>query len=236
MFMFRIIQLLSLLAFFGFSNLTGQTIYNPVINSKTHPTLQIEKIMKTDSNTVFFLNIKNELKNGGSFCVDKNVFISIPGKRVKFDMIKSEGIENCPQIHKFNEAGEELRFRLFFPAINDSIKELDLVENCTQNCFAIRGIILDNIINEEIHAFDAGVLYFRKGEYDVALNYFKGIVSKSKNINSKYYAYSMYILPVIYYKRGEKSKAKKAYENLLRSNINNKNYFVNKIKEIDFFK
>ncbi len=234
--MFRTIPLLIILTIIFFNNLTGQIIYNPVVNSKTHPTLQIEKIVKSDSNTVFYMSIKNKLEKGGAFCVDKNVFISIPGKRVKFDMLKSAGIENCPQIHKFNTVGEELRFQLFFPPLNDTIKELDLVENCNNNCFAIRGIILDEIINEEIYAFDTGVSYYRKGNYDVALNYFKEIVDDSKNTGSKYYAYSMYILPVIYYNKGEKSKAKAAYKNLLNSNIYDKDYFVSKIKEIDFFK
>ncbi len=214
----------------------GQTIMNPVVGSKTHPTLQIEKIVKSNTNTVFYMSIRNELEKGGAFCVDKDVFVSIPGKRVKFDMIKSEGIENCPQMHKFNAAGEELRFQLFFPPINDTIKELDLVENCNDNCFVIRGIILDPVINDEIHAFDTGVLYYRKGDYDVALNYFKKIVDNSKNTGSKYYAYSMYIVPVIYYNKGEKSKAISAYKKLLNSNIYDKDYFVNKIKEIDFFK
>jgi len=216
--------------------LLGQTIFNPVVNSKTHPTLDIEKIVKTDSNTVFFMNLRNELEKNGAFCVDNKVFVSIPGKRIKFDMIKSTGIENCPEIHKFNAVGEELRFQLFFPPISDTIKELDLVENCNDNCFTIRGIILDEVINAEIHAFDAGVLYYRKGEYDVALRYFKDIVEKSKNTGSKYYAYSMYILPVIYYNKGNNAMAKEAFEDLLKSDIYDKEYFIDKIKEIDFFK
>lgn len=225
-----------LLIFLSSNHIHAQVILNPVVNYKTHPTLKVEKIIKNANETIFFMSIMNELEQGGAFCVDKDVFISIPNKRIKFNMVKSEGIENCPDYHKFNIVGETVNFKLHFPAISDTIKELDLVENCNENCFTIRGIILDETINKEMQAFDTGVLYYRNGDYDVALSYFKEIVEKSKNTNSKYYAYSMYILPVIYYNKGEKALAKKAYENLLKSDIYDKDYFVDKIEEIEFFK
>ncbi len=213
----------------------AQTIENPVVDMKSHPTLNIEKIEKTDNFTILFMSLKNEIENG-AFCVNSDVFISLPDKRIKFDMIKSEGIENCPNMHKFTAPGQVLNFKLYFPLINDTIKLLDLVENCTDNCFYIRGIHLDKVFNEETRNFDIGINYYRKGNVQHALPYFLDIVNKSQYKKSKHYAYSMYIVPIIYEKIGYLDDAKEAFDKLVDSDIVEKKYFLKKIREIAYFK
>jgi hypothetical protein len=226
---FKIFILLTFL-----SKINAQVIEKPFVNIKSHPTLGIDKIERSKTSTVFYLSLKNELDNG-YFCVDNNVFISIPGKRIKFNMIKSEGIENCPEMHKFSSKGQVINFKLFFPPISDTIMELDLVENCTDNCFYIRGINLDIDFNNEINNFDIGVNYYRNGVISHALPYFLDIVNKSKYKKSKHYAYSLFIIPIIYEKNGYIDDASKAFTNLLNSDIVEKEYFIRKIKEIPFF-
>ena len=220
---------------FTVSIVNSQIIDNPVVNVKSHPTLNIEKISKTESTTVFHMNIKNELAQDGRFCVDNKVFLSIPGKNIKFDMIRSEGIENCPEMHEFTKVGESLSFKLIFPNISDTIIELDLVEDCNEDCFYIRGINLDQIFNKEVHDFDTGVIFYRDNNVEKALSYFKEIVESSKYKKSKHYAYSMYILPVIYQKLGKRSLANKTYQDLVDSDIIDKEYFINKLNEIEGF-
>jgi len=225
-----------ILLFFVMSSIiNAQTIDNPVVDIKSHPTLNITKIEKSSESTIFYLTLKNKVENG-FFCVNTDVFISIPGKRIKFDMIKSEGIENCPDLHKFSSPGQVVNFKLFFPSISDTIKTLDLVENCTDNCFSIRGIHLDKKYNEEVHNFDIGINYYRSGNIQHALPFFLDIVNKSNFSKSKHYAYSMYIIPIIYEKIGYLKDAKKSFQNLLNSDIIEKEYFIGKIRELPFFK
>jgi len=228
----RYITIFILLSFL--SNLNAQIIEKPFVNIKSHPTLSIDKINRSKTSTVFYLSLRNEL-DSGYFCVDTNVFISIPGKGIKFDMIKSEGMENCPKIHQFTSKGQVVNFKLFFPPISDTIMELDLVENCTDNCFYFRGINLDPEFNQEINNFDIGVNYYRKEMISHALPYFLNIANKSKYKKSKHYAYSMYIIPIIHEKNGYLDDASKAFEALVNSNIVEKEYFIRKLREIPFF-
>ncbi len=226
---------LILIFFVLISGIKAQSIDNPVVDFKSHPTLNITKIVKSGDSTIFYMSLKNEVEKG-FFCVNNDVFISIPGKRIKFEMIKSSGIENCPDMHRFTSPGQMIDFKLYFPAISDTIKILDLVENCTDNCFAIRGIHLDNAYNKEVHNFDVGVNYYRSGNVQHALPFFLDIVNKSTFKKSKHYAYATYIIPVIYEKIGYLEDAKKSFQKLLDSDIVEKDYFIRKIREIPYFK
>jgi len=226
---------LLLISFVLASGINAQIIENPVVDFKSHPTLNITKILRSEDSTVFYMSLKNEVEKG-YFCVNNDVFMSIPGKRVKFEMIKSSGIENCPDMHKFNAPGQVVNFTLYFPAISDTIKVIDLVENCTDNCFALRGVHLDNTYNQEVHNFDTGVNYYRSGNVQHALPFFLDIVNKSKYKNSKHFAYSTYIIPIIYEKIGYLEDADKSFQRLINSDIVEKEYFIGKIREIPYFK
>lgn len=230
-------KLISIIIITTFSVLivNSQVIVNPVVDFKSHSTLNIEKISKTDSTTVLFMNIKNERAKDGWFCVDKKVYLEVPGTNIKFDIIRSEGIENCPEMHKFTKIGESLSFKLIFPNIGDTITELDLVEDCNEDCFFIRGINLDQNFNNEVHNFNKGVLLYRENNIEKALSFFKKIIETSKYKKSKHFAYSLYIIPVIYQKLGKKSLAQKAYKDLVDSDIVKKEYFINKLNELEGF-
>ncbi len=85
----------------------------------------------------------------GSFCADRNIFIIYPdGKKSK--LVSSTDIPVCPDSHQFKAPGEKLEFVLTFPPLKKGTEWIDLVEECTDNCFSFYGICLDNDLNGRI--------------------------------------------------------------------------------------
>ncbi len=126
----------------------SQSVIQPNYGLKSHETLGINKIELTTTATVFNMSVENRIPNG-TFCADKNIFIICPdGTRVK--MISSGGIPVCPEIHTFKAIGEKLTFTLTFPALMKGIGWIDLVEECSQDCFSFYGITLDNDLNTRL--------------------------------------------------------------------------------------
>ena len=123
----------------------SQSIIKPNYGLKSHETLEISKIELTAKATVFYLSVENRIQNG-NFCADRNIFIVYPDD-TRSKMISSYGIPVCPETHKFKTIGEKLDFTLTFPALKQNIEWIDLVEECSENCFSFYGITLDNELN-----------------------------------------------------------------------------------------
>jgi (2Fe-2S) ferredoxin len=133
-----------LLSDFSFS----QTFIQPNFGLKSHETLVIEKVELTSTAAIFFMSIENRIANG-SFCADKNIVIVYPdGTRSK--LLSSENIPVCPDTHKFKEPGEKLDFTLTFPPLKPGTEWIDLIEDCSDNCFSFYGVTLDNDLNRKI--------------------------------------------------------------------------------------
>jgi len=129
-------------------SLNSQTIISPNYSLKSHSTLNIIKIEVRSEATLFYLSIENKIQNG-SFCADKNIFIIYPdGKKSK--LVSSTDIPVCPDSHQFKAPGEKLDFVLTFPPLKKGTEWIDLVEECTDNCFSFYGICLDNDLNGRI--------------------------------------------------------------------------------------
>lgn len=129
--------------------LTGQSFIAPNYGLKSHETLVIDRIERTGQSTVIYLTIENR-REGGEFCVDRNTFIILPdGTRSRLS--SSSGIPACPAVHKFTKAGEKLSFSLTFPAIGKDIMWIDLIEDCSDNCFSFYGITLDDKLNDRLN-------------------------------------------------------------------------------------
>jgi hypothetical protein len=108
----------------------------------------INKIEATSKGVTFYLSVTNKIE-GGSFCADKNIFMIYPdGARSK--IVSATGIPVCPDAYKFRTAGESLDFVLAFPPLKQGTKWIDLVEDCSDNCFSFYGITLDNELNRKI--------------------------------------------------------------------------------------
>jgi hypothetical protein len=126
----------------------SQTILQPNFGLKSHETLVINKVELTSTAATFFMSIENRIQNG-SFCADKNIFIIFPDG-TKNKLISSENIPVCPDVHKFNALGEKLDFTLTFPPLKPGTEWIDLIEECTDNCFSFYGVTLDEPLNKKI--------------------------------------------------------------------------------------
>jgi len=129
-------------------SLKAQTIISPNYSLKSHETLNIIKIEIGSEATIFYLRIENKIEKG-TFCADKNIFVFYPdGMRSK--LVSSTGIPVCPDTHQFKSPGESLEFVLTFPPLKKGTEWIDLIEECSENCFSFYGISLDNDLNKRI--------------------------------------------------------------------------------------
>ena len=176
----KIKTIISILFFFliGSANLNSQICNHPNSGLKSHETLEISKVEITPQKTVIFLSIENRI-TGGYFCADKNIFIIYPdGSRLK--MTKAINIPVCPDTYSFKSIGEKLQFTLEFPPLNSEPKWVDIVEDCTSNCFWFYGVTLDNDLNKKL---DEAFLLASKGKPTENIVFFKSILDSIDNQN-----------------------------------------------------
>lgn len=217
------------------AGLSGQVVVKPSIKSKTHPSLHIDSIY-TGNETIVYLHIVNENTEGKAwFCADKNIDLVDVETNQKYPLRKQAGIPVCPDAHAFRQYGEILYFQLYFPALDPKVVEIDIFEGCSDHCFSLKGIVLNQKLNDEIRSFEKGVELFSAGKYQDALVIFKELTENSGFKSGNHFAYSVYILPVILHQLKEDDKAKEAYQKLVHSSIREKAYFLRKIHEIPFF-
>lgn len=154
-------------------SLYGQTNTNPNYALKSHETLNINKIEINQESTVIYLTVENRI-TGGNFCADKNITLTYPtGEKIR--LIKAEGIPACPETYNFKMIGEKLDFRLTFPKIKKGTEWVDLVEECSDNCFSFYGLVLNNDLNKRI---DEAVSLVEKGENLIAVSKYQSILEE----------------------------------------------------------
>jgi len=138
--------LLLSLVFAGLLN--SQTFINPNYSLKSHETLNITKVEVKPEGTFIHLSLENRISKG-TFCADKKIFIIFPdGEKSK--LVSSSGIPVCPDTYKFKAIGEKLEFVLTFPRLKEKMEWIDLIEDCSENCFSFYGITLNNTLNKMI--------------------------------------------------------------------------------------
>jgi hypothetical protein len=139
---------ISLLLFYSIAS-WSQSFIQPNYGLKSHETLIINKVDVSDKATTLFLTVENR-RTGGTFCADKNIFIVYPdGTRSK--LISSYGIPVCPDSYDFKTIGEKLDFTLKFPPLKKGVEWVDLIEDCSDNCFHFYGITLNDALNQSIN-------------------------------------------------------------------------------------
>jgi hypothetical protein len=199
----------------------AQTITRPNYGLKSHETLEISKIEVSAQKTVVYLNIENRIKDG-FFCADKNIYIIYPdGAKAK--MISSKGIPNCPETYKFKEPGEKLNFELTFPSIKRGTQTIDILEDCSDNCFSFYGICLNNNLNKQID--DASVLAEKK-ESTKALESFIKIANSTESKNSGIEGLLYLNIISLAKETGNDTKAKEWYGKLKTSAIPRKDAYI----------
>ncbi len=208
----------------GFS----QEIIKPNFALASHP-MGVESILLEKNVTVVELSIENKSPNG-FFCADNNISLVNILKLKSYLLRKSLGIPICPATYKFSYVGEVLKFKLFFPALNDTVEYIDIIENCSENCFSIRGIILDASINKNI---DIAYNYYGKGDLDSALQGFKIAVEASVSYP---YGWLHYNIMQIYAEKNDFALANEWYKKIKASNFRDKNELMAKLKTKKYYK
>jgi hypothetical protein len=152
-------------------NVFSQTFIQPNIGLKSHETLELKKIEITSEKTIVTLQIENRI-GGGNFCADKNVFIIYPdGSKNK--LVNAAGIPQCPDTYKFKSIGEKLGFTLTFPPLKPGTDWIDIVEECSDNCFYFYGVTLDNDLNKRL---DDAFIIAAKGDPEKTMLLFRNIL------------------------------------------------------------
>lgn len=131
-------------------SLDSQSLIQPNYGLKSHETLEISKIEINGKNTLIYMSIENRIY-GGSFCADKNIYLIYPDES-RTKLISAKGIPACPDTYKFRAPGEKLDFVLLFPPLKSGTEWVDLVEECSENCFSFYGITLDNDLNKLLNS------------------------------------------------------------------------------------
>jgi hypothetical protein len=127
----------------------SQTYNNPNISLKSHETLEILKIDISSKSTLISFSVENKRNEGGSFCADKKIYLIYPdGSRL--NLTKAQNIPVCPDTYSFKNVGEKLFFTLEFPPLKSDTKWIDIIEDCSSNCFWFYGVTLDNSLNKRL--------------------------------------------------------------------------------------
>lgn len=156
----------------------AQTFEKPNSSLKSHETLEINKIEITAEKTIVSLSVENRI-TGGQFCADRNIYLINPaGERLKLK--KSAGIPVCPANYQFKSIGEKLQFTLEFSPLKAGTKWIDIIEDCTSNCFWFYGVTLDNDLNKKL---DEAFLLASKGKPAENITLFKNILDSIDSQN-----------------------------------------------------
>ncbi len=205
-----------------------QTIIKPNFALASHP-MMVKSVSLSDKETVVELAIENKSETG-FFCADKNISLINSLNSKEYSLRKSSGIPICPATHKFSYVGEILTFKLFFPPIKGAAKYIDIIENCFENCFSIKGIILDNSVNENINI---AYKYYNEYNLDSALQAFKTAVEK----NTDYpYGWLHYNIVQVYAEKNNFVLAKQWFDKITKSDFKDKDMIISKLKATNYYK
>lgn len=214
-----------------YSVLFAQKYDNPIAGKVTHPELKIVSIEITESNTIVSLTVTNKRDQGGWFCADEHIYLKNSKGSEVYELIRSENIPTCPEQFKFSYVGQELHFLLYFPPISEKIKFLDLIEDCSNACFAFHGIILDNEHNAKIRSFEQGYELYQNQQYQEAIPSFKKVLSGDHLIDSHIYGLAYYYIILIYNEIGDVDNMNSWYQQLLNSNLKERTTVIKELEK-----
>jgi tetratricopeptide (TPR) repeat protein len=212
---------------FIYSSLICQNTDNINFAVSTHP-MKVNKIELFQNQTKIELSIENQIKDG-NFCADKKIDLQDVISKNISHLIKAEGIPVCPSNYLFTYVGEVLTFNLYFPSLDSKIKYINIIENCDQYCFSIKGIILSDEMNKEINL---GYDYYSKGKLDYALSAFKMALEN----NADYpFGFLYFNIIQIYVEKEDYSTAKIWFNKLKNSAFHDKNEVISRLKNQQFY-
>lgn len=115
-----------------------KVIERPPFSVWNSTTIEIEKIVLSDTATVLF--IKAFFYPNQWIRIDTETYLRVNGEKVK--MQKSEGIPLDTECY-MDSTGQK-RFSLIFPPIDPTTQQIDFIESDCDNCFKIWGVELNS--------------------------------------------------------------------------------------------
>lgn len=212
----------------------SQVFDMPNAEVKSHAELTITRIQITDDYTIVYLRNQNMLLKDAWACVDRKTSIRTSDD-VKHFLLRAENIPLCPDLFRFDSLGQIHEFILYFPPVDSRKGRIDLVEDCDQSCFFFRGIILDNKLNRDIHAYDEAYAFYLKKEFENSIRIFSGIVEDIPVNPTHIYGFSYYYLVLICNESGDKKGAEDWFEKLKSSGLPNTTSIIKRIEELGIF-
>ena len=108
-------------------NSFGQTYTRPVYEGRSISEIEILKITINDKYTIVECEHTNQYSSGWAAAMP-NTFIRVSDEVTKYELIKTYKIPVFPKKHHYYKVGDKLRYKLYFPPINPSVKYLDIIE------------------------------------------------------------------------------------------------------------
>jgi hypothetical protein len=209
------------------SVIISQIIEKPNFSTASHP-MTVERIEYADNQTIVSLSIENQSEKG-YFCADKNIYLIDALTNKKFKLIKSKDIPVCPETYNFSMVGEVLQFQLIFPKIDSDTKYISIVEECSSNCFNIKGIVLDKDFNKDI---DLGYTNYALGNTELALSVFEQTLQNHTN-----YPFGGLYFNIIQIlaEKNDMLNAKTWYKKLSNSSLQDKTEVINRLKQFSYY-
>ncbi len=209
----------------------SQVFDMPNAEVKSHAELVITRIEITSDYTIVYLRNQNMLVKDAWACVDQKTSIRTSDNE-KHWLIRAENIPACPELHRFDSLGEILEFTLYFPPIDPTKGRIDLVEDCEQSCFFFQGIILDNRLNRDIHAYDEAYDLYLKKDFEASRTIFSEIIQDIPDNPTHIYSFAYYYLILIGHETGDKKGAEKWLEELKASGLPDRQSIIRRIEEM----
>lgn len=184
--------------------------------------MNLVRIELSGEKTIASFSVENRIA-GGNFCADRNIAIICPdGSRIK--LTKASGIPQCPETYKFKSIGEKLQFTLEFPPLHEGVKWIDIVEECSDNCFWIYGVTLDKELNKKL---DDAFIAAEKSDPGKTILLFRNILESVNDPNTGIIG-SLYLNIIISaVEAGDKVEAAVWYKRLLSSHAPRLNEYIN---------
>lgn len=199
----------------------AQNFMVPAIGLKSHQTMEVLRVELQPQHVVVHLSIEN-MREGGTFCADRNIFMIYPdGRRVKIE--KASGIPQCPDVHKFKKQGEILAFSLMFPALETGTGWFDIIEECSDNCFTLYGILLNQSFTSGI---DEALSYAEKGFTDSAIGLYQKLIAEAGPAESGITGSLYSDLISLMVSKGYKAMAADWYRKLAASDVPRKELYL----------
>jgi len=207
--------------------LAAQVFEKPSFSLTSHPTLEILSIEKWEDQTVVNIRVKNQ-RISGSFCFDKETFLTNSLGTEEWKLTSMEGIPACPDQHHFKSIGEVLDFSLVFPALPGEVKYIDLREGCEDACVSVKYILLDEEMNNRINE---GFNLYEIGRLSASLKVFEDIMEDMYDNYSPVFGTLYLYMMSIHYELGQSKEIRRIFNELKESSIIGREEFIQTARE-----